>query len=468
MSVRLPLDAIGKEWDSRIEQELTFYPKVNTNLKHVPDPVPLTCYRTDEGYLRLPLRWALDNVDGLDGDALAGGGYADNALAGGGYADNALAGGGYADNRCQSIECCPRLLGRTMAQQEECDEVIDTLLAEKTATLTIRTGGGKTFIFLTAACALRKRTLVLIWIDGHTEQIINSIIEFTTATYGSVTLKGLDNPDADIVVCLYTRWKKLTLEQRQSFGFLVVDELHLFYNRSGIDAILAFQPDIALGCTATPENKRSGMHVIAYPIFGKNYVSRAFDIPFNVTKVMTGITGTREKSQYLKRGVDYTVLAKSFMYNPVRNGLLADWVVYRLNQGDKILVVTEEKQQTIDFYELLRSKDVNCDYVAGKKKKYVDSSVLVGIVDLVGVGFDEKTACPTWNGVRINRILLLMGINAAHLLLQIFGRSLRSDNPAIDHIVDDDSTSVKQFNNMLEEVYIPLGGTVDIYRLGGS
>ena len=435
MAVQIPTSDLNKEWDNYIMQELTFYPKENTNLKYNQDVKSIACFKATPEFTSLPMHWASKELE-IE-----------------------------TTYKHDKIDIEPRVVARDKKQQKEYDELVDMLMEEKTATLTVRTGGGKTFLFLNCACALGLRTVVLVWIQDHIEQIVNSIQEFTTATIGVVSTKGLDNIDADIVVCLYTRWNKLSLKQRKSFGFLVVDELHLFYNNKGMEAILAYYPKFGLGCTATFENKNTDMHKLALPIFGKNYISSAFDIPFDVIKILTGIKGTREKNKYLKPGIDYSVLTKSLMYNPERNILVVNLVEIRLSQGCKILIITDEKEHTKLLWELLCAKGISCDYLAGKKKTYIDSDVLVGISKLCAVGFDEKAKCPGWKGVRINKVILPIGVNSQHRLVQILGRSLRSDNPSIDHLVDDDTTIERQFQNMANEVYIPLKGKMEVCEL---
>ena len=435
MSIQIPLDDCDETWNNLFEKKLTFYTKPQENLKYPGDPIALTCYRTDESYIYLPMGWTRKNIE---------------------ISNTRI----YPKTTFQ-----PTVVARDLGQQAETNDVIDTLLEKNTVTLTVRTGGGKTFIFLNAACALQGKTLILVWISDHIDQIVNSIKEFTTASIGIVTTTGLDNPAADIVVCLYSRWHRMSLEFRREFMFLVVDELHLFYNKSGITAILAFQPKYAIGCTATFENAGSGMHQLAYPIFGKNYVSRAFDVPFHVTKILTGIVGTLEKNKYLKRGIDYNILTKSLINSPERNNCIVELVKIRLSEGSKILIITEQIYHAELLWKLLCDQNISCDYLAGTKKTYVDSDVIVGISKLVSCGFDEKSKCPTWKGTRINKVIIVKGVNTAHNLIQMLGRALRSTNPTIDHLVDKNSTSERQFINMAQEVYLPLNGTIEVCSL---
>lgn len=416
-----------------LNDELVFYPKPNKYIKKQRTPTPLKAYNRTRTQYFLPLRWSLDNL-----------------------ADVVFPPRPYRN-------FYPTAFPLNDRQQVESNKILATVHKNRTALLASRTGGGKTFLFLNAACNLSKRTIILVWIQDHIDQIVNSIKEFTTAVPGVVTSKGLDNPDADIVVCLYTRWNKLSAAERTSFALLVVDELHLFYNASGLSAIQAFTPEEAIGCTATFENDNSGLHVVMYPIFGDTIVSSAFDVAFDVDVIQTGFKGERCANEHLDFGIDFSKLAKSLMYNPERNELIVKLACHYISEGEKVLIITEEIEHTLQLYEALGKAlpdPHTVDYLAGKKKTYKDSSILVGISKRCAVGFDEKMKCPDWGGVRINRVMIVCSVASSHKLVQMCGRSFRSTNPKISHFVDDDSTIERQFSKMLKDVYEPLGGNI--------
>jgi len=236
----------------------------------------------------------------------------------------------------------------------------------------------------------------------------------------------------------------------------------MFYNRTGFDAILAFQPEIALGCTATPVDSGKGMDVAAYTIFGHNFVSSAFDVEINISKILTHIKGTREKAKHMKRGTDFTVLMQSLMYNDRRNQLILKLIKIRLSEGHKLLVITKEVKHTLILWEMLKAEGIDCDYLAGKKKNYNDCDVLIGIYQRCGIGFDEKAKCKNWGGVRINKVILTFGLRNPSLATQILGRSMRAKNPSMDHLVDDDPTIESQYQTIYDQVYATFEAVVEI------
>ncbi|GAG22362.1 unnamed protein product [marine sediment metagenome] len=55
----------------------------------------------------------------------------------------------------------------------------------------------------------------------------------------------------------------------------------------------------------------------------------------------------------------------------------------------------------------------------------------------IGTGFDEKSACSTYNGIRINLMILTGSTKTPELLEQWAGRGMNFNKPTIIHIVDD-------------------------------
>lgn len=435
MAVPVVLASLEKEMRDKIETELQFQYKENTIVKSknrdkVPAIVHCHMPASDE-CIALPMSWAWKTL-GLRND------YESERRA---YKN--------------VMEPWNKL------QENELAQTVEMLTKERSVALTLRTGAGKTAVCLFCACKFKGFTVVLVHIDDHATQWYNSVKKYTTAKPEIVQLdtNGIDN-DTDILICLYTRWSKVAECIRGDVDLLIVDEFDEFQNRTGVESILAWYPRMVLGCTATFGKATTGMNGIGEAVLGNHIVTRQFDVKFKVKKIATGITGTRQKAKYT-RGVDWLMLKQSLLYNDERNARIVSLVKIRLSQGRKCMILCDEKKHVKLLHTMLVAEGIDCDWLCDNKKTYKDSRVLVGGVRRCGRGFDEESFCPDWKGERINTLIIADFVKNETRLIQWLGRVFRCKDPIVDHLVDDDKTVQKQWDEMKRTVYDVLGAEIE-------
>lgn len=429
MSVRLKISDIEEKDFEECKTRLTYtYTKgqILKNKKNV-KVVEVLCYKedTDKGYIYLPMWWCWKNL----------------------RVTNNYEGREYKYKRIREP--------RDDKQNDELNQVINLLDKKRVALLTLRTGAGKTAVSLFAACHYKGFTVVLVHNDILSDQWLESVKNYTTAK-GQVVNKNFTAPDKDtqILICLYTRWSKISSSLRRKIDLLVIDECDEYYNTTGMECIFSFQPLRVIGCTATIKGPKTGLTNMIYNILGKQVVTREFDVRFNVTKIETGIQGLRIPSRYT-RGIDYTKLRRSLVENDERNDIILELVDLRISEGRKILILTFLEQHVMALYELLKDK-YTCDWMCGKKRNYNNCQVLIAGMKKAGRGFDEEGLCKDWDGTRIDCLILADSVNSETLLTQYIGRVFRTDGSQVDFLVDDDETRRKHWDEGAEPLFILL------------
>lgn len=321
-------------------------------------------------------------------------------------------------------------------QKEYANQVIEAFNAQRVVGLNLRPAMGKTTMATAIACRVGLLTAVLVHNKDHVEQWAKTFADRSTAVTWSV---GVGKPPVvvDVIICLYTRVAKIPEELRNLVGFVVVDEAHQFCNRTGIDSILAFEPTHALYLTATWK-KTNQMHKVLELLAGPNPVLGPLTIPFKYVKVLTGCVAKRVVSG---DSTDWTTLIQSLLYSESRNSLVVSLVKYLLEQDRKIIIFSSEVEHVELLHSLLQGSGVtSCDYLSGDKSSYLDSQVLVGNTQKCGTGFDEEMKCENFSGRRIDTCLLTSSFKNLELLCQVIGRTFRSDDPWVYHLVDNDPT----------------------------
>lgn len=433
MAVPVPLSSLDVSMRAKIESDLQFQYKESTVVKSKAPPKIVNCYAPGpEQHIALPMSWAWKNL-AMRND--------------------------YKYEK-RSFERVKNPWNEMQAN--ELEQAVAILEHERTLALTLRTGAGKTAVCLFCACAFKGFTVVLVHNESHATQWYNSVKSYTTAVPEIVKLdtNGIEN-ETDILICLYTRWKKVAECVRRDVELLIVDEFDEFQNKTGVESIMAWYPRRVVGCTATFGKSTTGMNGIGTAILGTEIVTRQFDVKFSVNLISTGISGIRQRGKHTKGGVDWLVLKQSLLYNVERNKIIISLIKIRLSQGRKVMVLCSETKHVMTLYAMCKEADIKCDYLCGNKSNYIDSPVLIGGARKCGRGFDEESFCGNWEGVRIDDLILADYVNNETHLLQWLGRVFRCDDPIIDHLVDDDKTVQKQVSNMTKNVYVKLGATIE-------
>jgi len=321
-------------------------------------------------------------------------------------------------------------------QKEYANSVVDALNSYRTTGLTLYPGAGKTTMGVAIACQVGMVAVVLVHDKGLISQWKMAFERRSTASVWMVG-EGSAPSRADVIVCLYTRTSKIPEVVRRKVGFLLVDEAHEYCNTSGAEAILDFTPHYLLALTAT-WNKSNEMQKVLELFTGPPVVG-ALTVPFKFTKIVSSYTALRVRTA---NGINWSQLIQSLLYNPARNLEIINLVKWLVEvQNRKPIVFTTEVEHVKTIHQLLREGGISsCDWLAENKDNYNDSLVLVGNVQKCGTGFDEEMYCSDWQGRRIDTAVLISSFREPSLLAQVIGRTFRSEDPWIYHIVDNDPT----------------------------
>jgi len=316
-------------------------------------------------------------------------------------------------------------------QESIVKEALEQLNTYSTTSLNLYTGAGKTVIASYLGCRTRKTTLVLINATVLNSQWLETFTEHTNCKTWVVP-EGKKIPDQcpDVIVCMSGRVNKIPEEWGQRIGTLIIDESHLFCTPGSIAPLLKYQPNYIISCSATPET-RTGSHKLMQAIVGTHEVFRPIPFPFHITKLLTGVVPK------LPSGVatsDWSEVTKALSHNQQRNMLIVNIILGQPHRKYLILTWCAEHVQLLQAY--LTHYGIDNDVMVGSKKSYSDSHVLVGTIDKIGTGFDEKNACDNFGGRRIDTVILCGSTYSQGLLFQMVGRTFRSDDPHIIDLVD--------------------------------
>ena len=307
-----------------------------------------------------------------------------------------------------------------------------------TTTLNLHTGAGKTVDAAFLASITGNITLVIVTSGTVGVQWSKTFQDFTNANIWYVELnKPPPNEIAQVIICQDTRFKLLPPNYLKYIGTVIYDEAHTLCTPERIKCILGVQPQYVIAATATL-NRQDGLHSIIEATCGTHKIVKISKKPFIVYKYNTGIN--IEIKLNAMGTPDWSKVTLDQAMSPHRNWLIHHIISQHMN--DKVLVLTwRAKDHAIPLAKWLKESGHNVDYMAGTKKSYSDSHVLVGTIKKIGTGFDEKTACENFNGQRINILILAGSTRQVELLEQIAGRAFRSDFPIIYHLVDNCSIS---------------------------
>jgi superfamily II DNA or RNA helicase len=332
------------------------------------------------------------------------------------------------------------------------EEAWNHLCKYATTTLGLYPGFGKTILGAKLASRLGLITCILVTREFLTKQWAKTFQDFTDA---KTWIVGERAPAvANVIICMDTRVDKLPEAYRKKIGLLIIDEAHMFCTPHHVKTLLAFEPRYVIAETATLD-REDGMHLMIQLICGNHIIKQEMKKPFNVYKILTQCVP--EKKANKQGRTDWAALTRSIMQNEERNNLILRLVITNLHM--KILILTSQVEHTKLLCAMIQEQNVTCDFMASTKKTYNDSRVLVGTLSKISTGFDEATACPDFEGERINLVILVCSIKKHGLLEQSVGRGFRSANPNVMVLVDD-CTIIKAHWYKMRSWFISRGGTI--------
>lgn len=319
------------------------------------------------------------------------------------------------------------------------DEAITLLRQNHTTLLEVFPGCGKTVMAAKLASLVKldkPLILVLIHLATLQPQWLNTFAEFTDAKVWVVGSKTTLTPDTNVIICMERQFDKISTDVRERVGFLIVDEAHAFCTKGRAHTWIGTQPHYTLALSATPE-RADGMHSMIHAVVGLDKVFRPFEKKHLVYRF-----GTRIQPPLVKRRdgrIDWQKLVRYLCENELRNEYLFGFI--DANPEFKIGVVTWSYDHAVFLHDELKRRQYSVAILAGNKKTYSDSSILIGTIAKIGTGFDEKTACPDFGGQRINMLIMMGTTRSEPLIQQILGRAFRAQVPHIVVFVDEASVT---------------------------
>jgi hypothetical protein len=139
--------------------------------------------------------------------------------------------------------------------------------------------------------------------------------------------------------------------------------------------------------------------------------------------------------------------------SPIYNSSVAQCMRYLTKNGttngghNKIIAITGNVKDHLEHLpKYLDKYKITHDYLSAKKKKYNDCYMLMGTSLALGIGFDQKTGCKNFDGIRGNVVMQLVTAATPELCEQIIGRACRADVAIGVVMVDRNRISERHWN----------------------
>ena len=321
-----------------------------------------------------------------------------------------------------------------------CKTMISHLESSGTTTMAVCTGEGKTAMGAYLSCWGELITCVLISIKPLIKQWVSTFETFTTARLAdsSIWVVSDEQPEdinkVKVLICMEERMSKINPLLVNRIGTVIIDEAHRFCVPSMIGCWLFFQPRYLIVETATVERVDDQMERVIYAAAGLWNVFKKSTKVFPVIKIETKIKGVRSSG---KRGINYTKLIQSILYeeNNIIDKLILE--ILRQNPGKKTLILTKETKHINNMVEYLGNLGIKSSPFYGDMETYEGSKILIGTAGKIGTGFDEATFDENFDGTKLEVMVFCNTVRKFDTLQQNVGR-IRHDAPIIYIMVHDD------------------------------
>ena len=356
----------------------------------------------------------------------------------------------------------------SLIENDEKDQITAMKEAEallqqyNTVTLGLRTGFGKTVCSGYLACKLQYRTLVLMCsctlIDGWK----NDTSDNTNARIMVFDGKKQPSDDIDIVICMIGQLYKLDEDIMTTFGTLVLDEAVDFCTDLRLQEVIKITPKYFICCTATP-TRGDKLHCILHLLVGEHQIIRLNQKPFTVIKLLTGV---KPETRDTEHGTDWNFLQYDLFLNENRTRIILECILGNYEEH-KIMILTTSVTHADLLYTVCKGWNLDVSKFYGDQKSYQNAKILIGTTKKCGVGFDEKSKCATYDGIRIDLLLWVGSTKQPEALTQYIGRVTRADTPNVIHFVDDDKR-IKNHWRVAAKLYEKIKGVVQSEEINGD
>lgn len=316
-------------------------------------------------------------------------------------------------------------------QEPIVSQALSHLEEKGTTTLGVYPGCGKTIMSMYLGSLLGGLTLVVFPTLMIKKGWISTCEKFTDAKVWTIDGKMNIPSECNVILTMDTAFHKIPKNILAMVKTLIIDEAHMFCVPSRINCLLGCTPKYVIACTATLE-RRDGMHSIIHAVCGTHGIFIKSDKRFTVYKLDTGIKVEVEQTK--TGNANWAKLVADLSFHPTRNAFIID--IVERNPEHKIMILTWNVKHAYFLCDMLKSRDISADVLAGNKSDYNDSRILVGSISKISTGFDEAAACHDWGGVRANMMILTGSTKSLSGLEQTLGRVFRAAYPVVIDLVD--------------------------------
>lgn len=315
-----------------------------------------------------------------------------------------------------------------LRQPEAVQQVLGAWTLHGGAMLCLPVGFGKTTCALFLACALRKKTLVVVhkaFLAQQWEERIRQSVPKATVSH----VRGPDcDTSGDFVIAMMQTLISRTYPPAvfEACGLVIADEVHHIGAEVFSRAMMGLHAPRMLGLTATPERRdRLGKVVewlvgpIAFQLKREHQTStHVLVVPYSCPRYMN-------PPPVNSRGdACFTSIISHLVEDDERTELVAQHAERLARDGRDVLVLSHRRVHCQRVCAMLRQHGVDCDTYLGGDKVVPRARVLVATYALTSEGFD----CP-----RLNALVLA---TPASDVEQSSGRIMRGSATREAKIVD--------------------------------
>lgn len=287
-------------------------------------------------------------------------------------------------------------------QQEPMQEIMNYLDQYYTVTIAVYPGWGKTLAGMYLSIRLGLVTCIMMSLKSVLKGWATTSKMFPGF---KIWVVGGGKPcpeDVDIILCMDGRFEQIPEHIVTQIGTLIIDEVHLLCTPTRADIFLKFFPKYVILESATPE-KANDFHYMAHLMAGTHGVYKLLDRPHNVYIVYTGLTGEYKKG---KNGIIASSLRQDLVSNSFRQDIML-YILMKICQQNKIMCIRMVKESIETFVSKVKAAGITCDCMYEHKDDFMNSQVLVGTQQKMGVGMDEANVCVNFddNPIKSNVVI---------------------------------------------------------------
>ena len=331
-------------------------------------------------------------------------------------------------------------------QKEVLKEALKVLSAKGSVMISSFPGFGKTMCGINLSCSIGFKTLIVVNKIILIKQWEESINKFCpSAKIQKLTPKS-KKIDVDFYIMNAENIEKMGRTFFSDIGTVIVDEAHMIMAETLSKSLQYVFPRYLIGLSATPY-RPDGLNILLDLYFGKYKIIRKLFREHIAYKISTGFKPTIE---YMKNGrINWGVVLDSQANNVSRNQLIIR--IIRKFPDRNFLVLVKRVSQGEYLVNELKKIGENVTSLIGDNQEFdVNSRILVGTCQKVGVGFDHS-----------KMDTLLLGADLEEYFVQYLGRVFRTQEgtPIIFDLVDNNSLLTKHFATR-RKIYQDHGGIV--------